>query len=269
MPRIDKFYLLLRRFVNAAFRLLARDSWDEGSIVHFSRLMVKEGGPLCANDVRVPDGLTYHLTDVYLGELEKALAWAEEATEDDAEEGGEAAAQAESSKKKKKRPANGSDEARPKSKSKTKAPLPVKQLLQPMVDTAATCHSNTVYEKILSNVLQPLLDDCLVASALSSEPASKRRRGEEPAAESGSGSDEEDEDEDDEEDLEELTFPRVLAASGLSPLALRAQVYAMLFEAASRETSVPARRRRLYAMWKEERERKENAGEEDEDEDEE
>lgn len=44
--RMDKFYLLLRRFTNASFRLLATEQWDPAAVTDFLRLLQKEGGPL-------------------------------------------------------------------------------------------------------------------------------------------------------------------------------------------------------------------------------
>lgn len=44
--RIDKFYLLLRRFVNAAFRLLASEDWNQAAVARFAALTIKAGGPL-------------------------------------------------------------------------------------------------------------------------------------------------------------------------------------------------------------------------------
>lgn len=229
--RINKFYLLLRRFINAAFRLLARDAWDAASVEHFGRLLVKTegGGPLCANDPKVPDSLTYHLTDVYLEELERALG---SASEDEKEDG------------------EGSSEAS----------FSLTALLQPMARTVATCHSSTVYDKIMDNVLQPLLDDCLVAAASQDEGdddeggrSAKRRKT----------------DAEEEEEENDVTYPQILSAArktGQSPLALRKAVYRLLFEAASRADALPQRRRRLYALCQKERERREEEEDEEDDE---
>lgn len=128
--RMDKFYLLIRRFTNAALRLLARENWDRDATARFCGLLFKEGGPLCANDVKVPDGITYHMCDIYLDELNKAAAQSQ-----------------------------GDDGAE--SRGATSQPLPILQLLQPFVDLAATCVSSLVYDRIVGSVLQPYLDDLL------------------------------------------------------------------------------------------------------------
>ncbi|CAO1637987.1 unnamed protein product [Parajaminaea phylloscopi] len=217
--RVDKFYMLLRRFVNAALRLLAREQCDRNSVAHFSRLLVKPGGPLCANDVKVPDSLTYHLTDVYLPELEKALA---------------------------------SPEAEDVSSPEDSTPA-LLRLLQPFVDTASTCHSSTVYDKIFKNIFAPILDDCLAADAENTRnqrSAKRRKVSEDDDAEEGA-----------------TEYPRILASTGLAPLALRARIYKMLFEAASREDAVAARRRKLYTLYQEEKQRREAAGEDSDDDD--
>lgn len=250
---INKFYLLLRRFLNAAFRLLSLEAWDPAAVDHFGRLLVKKAddgkkgsssssGPLCANDVKVPDSLTYHLTDVWLDELERALAAPLVEEDEDDEEG----------------------------KAKRNANFSLVALLKPMAQTAATCHSSTVFDKIMDNVLRPLLDDCLMVAAEDDEDAiadaedakrSAKRRKTSPIPQ--------EEDDDKEEKGSAAAYPSILTAArkaGQSPLALRASVYKMLFEAASREDALPQRRRRSYAFCQEERERREEVGESDEDE---
>ena len=43
---IDKFYMLIRRFVNASFRLLMRSEWDESACNEYNDILTKPGGPL-------------------------------------------------------------------------------------------------------------------------------------------------------------------------------------------------------------------------------
>jgi len=70
--RIDKYYLLVRRFVAAGFKLLAEEKWSAPAVEKFGRIMGKfEGGILSTNDPKVPDSLTYHLSDIYLEELKR------------------------------------------------------------------------------------------------------------------------------------------------------------------------------------------------------
>ncbi|GJE87686.1 Nop52 domain-containing protein [Phanerochaete sordida] len=76
--RLDKYYMLVRRFVNASFRLLIRDEWDASVCTEYNTILSDKGGPLCPEDPRVPVGLAYHLADIYIEELDKALAAAED-----------------------------------------------------------------------------------------------------------------------------------------------------------------------------------------------
>lgn len=77
--RMDKYYMLVRRFVNATFRLLARSKWDISILESHTDILIKQGGPLCPSDNKVPTGLGNHVTDIYLEELDKALAKANNA----------------------------------------------------------------------------------------------------------------------------------------------------------------------------------------------
>ncbi|KAF9535665.1 ribosomal RNA processing protein [Crepidotus variabilis] len=71
--RIDKYYMLIRKFVNATFRLLIRANWEEKAFKEYNGFMTQEGGPLCSVDIKVPTSLSYHIADIYLEELEKTL----------------------------------------------------------------------------------------------------------------------------------------------------------------------------------------------------
>lgn len=44
--RIDKYYMLIRRFVNASFRLLIRDKWEPSSCQRLNAILTQRGGPL-------------------------------------------------------------------------------------------------------------------------------------------------------------------------------------------------------------------------------
>jgi len=44
--RIDKYYMLIRRFVNSSFRLLIRAEWSDSACAEYSDILTKEGGPL-------------------------------------------------------------------------------------------------------------------------------------------------------------------------------------------------------------------------------
>ncbi|KAF4623826.1 hypothetical protein D9613_002231 [Agrocybe pediades] len=71
--RIDKYYMLIRRFVNATFRLLIREKWDDSTCREYNQILTRQGGPLCPSDIRVPASLCYHIADIYVEELDKAL----------------------------------------------------------------------------------------------------------------------------------------------------------------------------------------------------
>jgi hypothetical protein len=43
---MDKYYLLIRRFVNATFRLLMRSDWDVGFCQVYNDILTARGGPL-------------------------------------------------------------------------------------------------------------------------------------------------------------------------------------------------------------------------------
>ncbi|KAF9502356.1 Nop52-domain-containing protein [Pleurotus eryngii] len=72
--RIDKYYMLVRRYINASFKLLSRAGWDKASCEEYNDILTHEGGPLCPSDLRVPTSLAYHLADIYTEELDKVMA---------------------------------------------------------------------------------------------------------------------------------------------------------------------------------------------------
>ncbi|KIL71672.1 hypothetical protein M378DRAFT_155269 [Amanita muscaria Koide BX008] len=72
--RIDKYYMLIRRFVNATFRLLICNGWNSDACEEYSDILTVQGGVLCPSDNRVPTSLSFHLAEIYLEELEKALS---------------------------------------------------------------------------------------------------------------------------------------------------------------------------------------------------
>lgn len=44
--RLDKYYMLIRRYVNASFRLLMRTKWDPQVCERHNAILTGEGGPL-------------------------------------------------------------------------------------------------------------------------------------------------------------------------------------------------------------------------------
>lgn len=76
--RMDKYLFLVRCYVGKGFELCARNGWnaneeDEGNEGFMEQyLRVLEAIPLSARDPKVPNGLRYHVIDIYVDELEKA-----------------------------------------------------------------------------------------------------------------------------------------------------------------------------------------------------
>lgn len=44
--RIDKYYMLVRKFVNASFRLLVREEWSLAACEEYNHVIGGPGGPL-------------------------------------------------------------------------------------------------------------------------------------------------------------------------------------------------------------------------------
>ncbi|MCJ1476000.1 hypothetical protein MMC13_004664 [Lambiella insularis] len=67
--RMDKFMRLVRYYVNAGFTYLSNHGWDEGLVEGYLGLV--EAIPLSVADVKVSDGLRYHVLDVWVEELDR------------------------------------------------------------------------------------------------------------------------------------------------------------------------------------------------------
>ncbi|CAI6250037.1 unnamed protein product [Periconia digitata] len=67
--RMDKYLFLVRQYVNASFRWLSSNKWNHNLVQQWNQL-VKEI-PLNPKDMKVPNGLRYHVLDVWVDELEK------------------------------------------------------------------------------------------------------------------------------------------------------------------------------------------------------
>jgi ribosomal RNA-processing protein 1 len=70
--RMEKFLLLVRRYIGAMFELMEGSGWEEGCVQEL--LGVLEEVPLEAGDARLPNGMRYHVIDVYVDELERVGA---------------------------------------------------------------------------------------------------------------------------------------------------------------------------------------------------
>lgn len=67
--RMEKFLLLTRRYLGATFKVLEKGKWVE-SLVDDHLSLLKEI-PLNVEDPRVPNGMRYHVIDLYIDELER------------------------------------------------------------------------------------------------------------------------------------------------------------------------------------------------------
>ncbi len=68
--RMDKTLLLVRKYVHAAFAYLARKRWADRDLLE-RYVGVLAAIPLNPVDGKVPDGLRYHIMDVYVEELDR------------------------------------------------------------------------------------------------------------------------------------------------------------------------------------------------------
>ena len=67
--RLDKYLTLIREIVNETFARLSRDDWADTALIEGNCSILAEG-PLNPSDRKVPDGLRFHILDVYLDELD-------------------------------------------------------------------------------------------------------------------------------------------------------------------------------------------------------
>jgi ribosomal RNA-processing protein 1 len=71
---MDKYYMLLRRWINASFRLLARAEWREEVVERYNEILTDiVNGPLAWSNPRTPVSLAWHLADIWVEELDKVL----------------------------------------------------------------------------------------------------------------------------------------------------------------------------------------------------
>ncbi|KAF2120658.1 nucleolar protein NOP52 variant [Lophiotrema nucula] len=68
--RMDKYLYLIRQYLNASFKYLARNSWSNTDAVSAYMTMLSHV-PLHPTDSKIPNGLRYHVLDIYADELEK------------------------------------------------------------------------------------------------------------------------------------------------------------------------------------------------------
>lgn len=113
--------MLIRRYVNASFRLLAKAEWENEWVDKYNAVLTCTGAPISLDNGRVPPSLAYHLCDIYVEELNKVLFAAIEVTD------------------------------------QPHTPIPLARLLQPFVTLASRTPSNHTLERVRTAVFEPLL----------------------------------------------------------------------------------------------------------------
>lgn len=68
--RMDKYLYLVRCYVQEGFQYVRRKGWNGELLEEY--LEVLEGVAFDVKDARIPNGLRYHVIDLYLDELDKA-----------------------------------------------------------------------------------------------------------------------------------------------------------------------------------------------------
>lgn len=68
--RMDKFLYLVRCYVGKGFECVGKRNWDDEELVD-AYLEILEDVPMNVTDARIPNGLRYHVIDVYVDELDK------------------------------------------------------------------------------------------------------------------------------------------------------------------------------------------------------
>jgi ribosomal RNA-processing protein 1 len=79
--RLDKYLYLIRKYLNASFEFLARRKWKTSVLEEWNAIL--EETPLNTSDMKIPNGLRYHVLDIWVDELEKVAGekWEKEAEE--------------------------------------------------------------------------------------------------------------------------------------------------------------------------------------------
>jgi ribosomal RNA-processing protein 1 len=204
--------MLIRRFVNATFRLLMRAKWDTDACREYNSILSGPGGPLwyvppphfvalsrahdipCSpEDIRVPTSLTSHLGDIYLEELDRAL------------------------------------------ESSETVPAPLSTILAPFFTFLARTSKMTTYQHLQSALVHPLLT-ALGRKEDAESRARKRARVEismyDHIVANGCVSD-------------------PLAEGRLDPGVIKNSLLQRIFNIASEQDTRSANRKRMYTLWRE------------------
>jgi ribosomal RNA-processing protein 1 len=87
--RMDKYLLFVRLVVRRVFAGTVQDATneedtgDEEEVVQERQIALLENFPLSLRERKVPDGLRYHVLDIYVDELERAVAHGQGGGDDD------------------------------------------------------------------------------------------------------------------------------------------------------------------------------------------
>lgn len=228
--------MLIRRWQSATFRLLARHDWSPYAVGRFNNVLLHlgrqeggGGGPFDPTNIRVPLSIAWHLSDIWLDELDKVAQL--EAENQEAGQGR----------------------------------IPVVDLLQPFIVCAARAPNPLTLQRFFEGVFRPLVDACnahtaAVASASRStkggEPSAKRRKTTTTTATSMQA-DDDDDDDDDVDTSGVLAYTALITQSTSSSAeSLRASLVRRLFEEASKSSEgagavKEANRRKIYAFVRE------------------
>jgi ribosomal RNA-processing protein 1 len=249
---MDKYYLLLRRFLRAGFALLAREHWDPRAIDEFNQILIDL--PLKVENATTPLGVTLHICSIYLDELVAVVLSPPPTTT--------------SSSTTSTSPSKGREET-------TTTTIPLVRLLQPYLRALAVSPAKATYDRVYEEAFRPLVDALLVDGDDGQRGGSRRRRRRDgggrggsnkrrkTAAEGGDTLEEEDNSEGDDAgaDADERTpldqlLDRVALDGGIDQgRPTRQQVRKSIFQTffdmgATGPETTEANRRRLYAVWR-------------------
>ena len=215
---MDKYYMLVRRFVNASFRLLIRTGWHQDTCREYNNVLTGLGGPLwCVHDVhysesiqltfcdspsdlKVPTSLAFHLADIYIEELDKALANVAAPT----------------------------------------PPAPLHTLIHPFLILAAQTPSSVAYKHIQSALFDPLFSALFNCSLADESPSQKRARLNPAVGEDQVYSNV----------VANACYEDPLAEGNVDGLVLHRKLLKSVFDIASQPETKDSNRRKMYTLWK-------------------
>ncbi|CAE7011534.1 hypothetical protein CFE70_002075 [Pyrenophora teres f. teres 0-1] len=67
--RLDKYLYLIRQYINASFSFLSKNKWKKNLLEQWNNIM--EEIPLECQNMKIPNGLRYHVMDVWVDEMDK------------------------------------------------------------------------------------------------------------------------------------------------------------------------------------------------------